>query len=166
MATPASQIARINDLLAKWRAYRVGLPDPALSCQIKTDLYQVRNAGWKGNPPITVWPPDLIDPDDKVMAAVEHYFLCRCWVGTGQFPAWEMRAMNMVYDMGKAAGVTPRHNPTKPTTPLTALQMAAKRKASRTAKPTSPNPARALPSSASRQPIDHSAGGGEEVRPA
>jgi hypothetical protein len=37
-----------------------------------------------------------------------------------------MRAMNIVYDIGKIAGVTPRHNPTKPTTPLTALQMAAK----------------------------------------
>jgi hypothetical protein len=34
--------------------------------------------------------------------------------------------MNTIYDLGKIAGVTPRHNPTKPTTPPTALQMAAK----------------------------------------
>jgi hypothetical protein len=36
------------------------------------------------------------------------------------------RAMNAIYDLGKMAGITPRHNPNKPTTPLTALQMAAK----------------------------------------
>ncbi|MEC4747255.1 hypothetical protein [Methylomicrobium sp. Wu6] len=61
-----------------------------------------------------------------MMAAVEHYFLCRCWVGTGVYPAWQMRALNFVYDMGKLVGVTPQHNPNKPTSKLTALQMAAK----------------------------------------
>jgi hypothetical protein len=122
----AAQTARLNDLLSKWKAYRGSIVEPDRYCQIKNDLYQVRNAGWSGNPPISTWPPTLIDPDDGMMAAVEHYFLCRCWVGTGAYPAWQMRAMNTIYDLGKIAGVTPRHNPTKPTTPPTALQMAAK----------------------------------------
>ena len=61
-----------------------------------------------------------------MLAAVEHYYLCRTWVGSGKFPAWQVQAMNMIYDTGKMLGVTPRHNPNKPTSPLTALQMAAK----------------------------------------
>ena len=124
MATIASQTTRLNDLLTKWKAHRSALPEEDRYCQIKTDLYQVRNPGWNGSPPLSVWPAHLIDPDDGVMAAVEHYFLCRCWVGSGAFPAWQVRAMNMVYDLGKLAGITPRHNPNKPTTPLTAVQMA------------------------------------------
>lgn len=119
-----SQIARVNDLIAKWKAYRIGIVEPDRYCQLKTDLYTVRNAGWNGNPPISTWPAHLIDTDDGIMAAVEHYFLCRCWVGTGVYPAWQLRVMNFVYDMGKLASVTPRHNPNKPTTPLTACQMA------------------------------------------
>jgi len=126
MPSIAEQTTRLNDLLSKWKAYRAGIAEPDRYCQIKNDLYQVRNAGWNGNPPISAWPAHLIDPDDGMMAAVEHYFLCRCWVGTGVFPAWQMRTMNVIYDMGKIAGVTPRHNPNKPTTPPTAIQMAAK----------------------------------------
>jgi hypothetical protein len=126
MAPIPSQTARVNDLLAKWKAYRSGVPESERYCQIKTDLYQVRNAGWNGNPHLATWPSHLIDSDDSIMAAVEHYFLCRCWVGTGVYAPWQMRAMNFVYDMGKIAGVTPRHNPNKPTTPLTAVQMACK----------------------------------------
>jgi hypothetical protein len=126
MATIPEQTARVNDLMAKWKAHRSGIAEPQRYCQIKTDLYQVRNAGWNANPPIGIWPPHLVDPDDSIMAAVEHYFLCRCWVGTGVYPAWQMRTMNIVYDLGKLAGVTPRHNPTKPTTPPTAVQMACK----------------------------------------
>ena len=126
MAASNVHVARLNDLLAKWKAFRAALPEQERYCQIRLDLYQVRNAGWGKNPPITVWPASLIDPDDSMMAAVEHYFLCRCWVGTGVYPAWEMRAMNTVYDLGKVAGVTPRHNPNKAPTPPSALQMAAK----------------------------------------
>lgn len=124
--TPNPQVERLNELIAKWKDYRVALPEPQRYCQLKTDLYQVRNAGWNNNPSIGTWPPDLVDPDDSMMAAVEHYFLCRCWVGTGVFPAWQMRAMNHIYDLGKMAGVTPNHNPNKPTSKLTVLQMAAK----------------------------------------
>ena len=126
MSTMAEQIIRMNELLAHWKAYRGGIPEPDRYCQLKADLYQVRNAGWNGNPPLTIWPAPLIDPDDAMMAAVEHYFLCRCWVGSGKYPAWQMRAMNRVYDLGKMAGITPRHNPNKPVSQLTALQMAAK----------------------------------------
>lgn len=117
---------RLNDLIAKWKAYRGDLPEPERYKQISKDLYKVRNAGWRGNPALSSWPAELVDPDDAMMAAVEHYFLCRAWVGTGKFPAWQVKAMNFVYDLGKLAGVTPRHNPNKPTSPLTALQMAAK----------------------------------------
>ncbi|MFL9899092.1 hypothetical protein PQR75_05710 [Paraburkholderia fungorum] len=126
MTAPNPQVERLNDLIAKWKTFRVDLPETARYCQIKGDLYQVRNAGWDDNPSIGSWPPDLIDPDDTMMAAVEHYFLCRCWVGTGKFPAWQMSAMNFIYDIGKLVGVTPQHNPNKPTSKLTALQMAAK----------------------------------------
>ncbi|MEO8755478.1 MAG: hypothetical protein ABI624_22680 [Casimicrobiaceae bacterium] len=126
MSDITTQTARVNELLAKWKAHRAGIPEPDRYCQLKADLYQVRNAGWKSNPPLSSWPADLVDADDGIMAAVEHYFLCRCWIGTAEFPSWELRTLNMVYDMGKLAGVTPRHNPTKPTTPLTAVQMASK----------------------------------------
>lgn len=126
MAGIDAQVARLNDLLAKWKAYRAALPEEERYCQIRLDLYQVRNAGWEKNPPITVWPTNLVDPDDAMMAAVEHYFLCRCWVGTGVYPAWQMRTLNVIYDLGKIVGVTPQHNPNKPTTKPTALQMAAK----------------------------------------
>lgn len=126
MAPVHEQVKRLNELLAAWRKYRAPLGDPDLSCQVKSDLYQVRNAGWNGNPPITDWPAELVDPDDSMNAAVEHYFLCRCWVGKGVQPAWQMRAMNRIYDLGKMAGVTPQHNPNKPVTPPSALQMAAK----------------------------------------
>lgn len=121
--TPAD---RLNELLRLWRAYRAPLTDPDLSCQLKSDLYKVRNAGWNGNPPISVWPAALIDPDDSMMAAVEHYFLCRCWVGKGIQPAWQLTVMNNIYDWGKMMGLTPQHNPNKPVSKLTALQMAAK----------------------------------------
>ena len=125
MTTIAQQTIRLNELIRLWKTYRVSIAEPQRYCQLKTDLYQVRNAGWNGNPIITVWPANLIDSDDSMMAAVEHYFLCRCWIGTGQFPSWQLQTMNFVYNMGKLAGVTPRHNPNNPATPLTALQMAA-----------------------------------------
>jgi len=118
--------ARVIELIEKWKIYRGTVAEPVRYCKLKDDLYKVRNAGWNGNPPLSAWPAVLIDSDDKIMAAVEHYFLCRCWVGTGAFPSWQMRLMNNVYDIGKMLHVTPQHNPTKPTSPLTLDQMAAK----------------------------------------
>lgn len=126
MTTNDKQLARFTDLLDKWRAYRSSVPSDSLYCQLRDDLYLVRNPGYDGNPAITAWPAHLVDRDDGMMAAVEHYCLCRCWVGTGVYPAWQMRTMNMVYDIGKFLGVTPRHNPNKPTTPPTPVQMEAK----------------------------------------
>ena len=124
--TDAKDTARLNDLIAKWKAFRGAIPEPDRYEQIRADLYQVRNAGWQGNPPLSVWPPNLIDPDDSMMAAVEHYFLCRAWVGSGKYPAWQMQAMNFVYDLGKRTGITPRHNPNNPTSKLTPVQVDAK----------------------------------------
>lgn len=121
-----AQVTRLNDLRAKWMAYRGATPEPGRYCQIKDDLYKVRNAGWNGNPPISMWPRFLVDSDDAMMAAVEHYFVCRCWIGNGVYPAWEIAALGTIYDWGKLVGMSPNHNPNKPTTPLTALQMAAK----------------------------------------
>jgi hypothetical protein len=126
MPIPPADSARFAALISLWRLYGAPLTDPQLSCKLKNDLYQVRNAGWNGNPAITVWPAHLIDPDDGMMAAVEHYFLCRCWVGTGVQPAWQLKAMNGIYDTGKKLGVTPRHNPNKPPSPPTELQVFAK----------------------------------------
>ncbi len=123
--TEEAQIARVNELVARWNIYRGKLPVPDRFCQLKADLYQVRNAGWNGNPPISVWPGELIDADDGIMAAVEHYFLCRCWVGTGAYPKWQLRSMNLLYNAGKVLGITPRHNPTKPTTPVSSVQLGA-----------------------------------------
>ncbi|BBU31921.1 hypothetical protein BTHE68_56550 [Burkholderia sp. THE68] len=127
MADPDPQVARMNELIAKWNSFRVDIPAPERFDQIRRDLYQVRNAGWDGNPPIGTWPPELVDPDDAMMAAVEHYYLCRAWVGSGKFPAWEMSVLNFIYDAGKVVGASPRHNPNKPTTKLSSLQLTAQK---------------------------------------
>ena len=114
--------ARIRELIGLWAKYRTAVDGTVSYCQLKQDLYIVRNAGYNGNPPLTAWPPELIDSDDEVLAATEHYFLNRCWVGTGVQPAWQMRLMTAVYDAGKKAGITPRHNKDKPVTPPSDLQ--------------------------------------------
>lgn len=121
---------RVNALIVAWEAYaqtleQSELSHPELACRLKTLLYQVRNAGSGRNPPISAWPVNLIDSDDAIMAAVEHYFLCRCWVGTGVQPAWQMRLMTDIYNTGKRLGITPQHNPDNPTSPLTPAQQHA-----------------------------------------
>ena len=126
MAPIDTKVARLNELKSKWSAYRSSVDEPERYCTIREDLYKVRNPDWNGNPPISAWPADLVDADDGMMAAVEHYFLCRCWVGNAIYPAWEVKTMNAIYDWGKILGVTPKHNPNKPTSPPSALQMAAK----------------------------------------
>ena len=72
-----NDVGRLNDLIAKWKAYRAVYPEPERYEKLRIDLYQARNPGWNGSPPLSAWPSFLIDPDDAVMAAVEHYFLCR-----------------------------------------------------------------------------------------
>jgi len=114
--------ATVRTLIAGWNAYRGALSGSDRYCQLKNDLYCVRNPGFNRCPALSAWPPHLVDPDDEIMAAVEHYFLTRCWVGTGQFPAWQMRAMRDIYDAGKRLGLTPRHNPNNPVTPPSPLQ--------------------------------------------
>jgi hypothetical protein len=112
-----SKEMKIRALLAAWRVYRKGD-----ICKISKDLYCVRNPGFHGCPSLKVWPPHLIDPDPEIVSSVEHYFLCRCLVGTGQIPAWEMRLLRDIYVVGKKIGVTPRHNPSNPIQPPSALR--------------------------------------------
>jgi hypothetical protein len=125
MASLSEQTTRVNSLISMWVSYRAASAGTNVFCQLKDDLKAVRNPDWQGNPPISYWPKHLVDPDDGVNAAVEYYFLCRCWVGTGKYPASEMRAFTTIYNAGKVLGVTPRHNPGKPTTPITDLQRQA-----------------------------------------
>ena len=113
----------MNQLIAAWTAYRSGIPEPQRYCELRSNLYEVRNPEWNGNRPLSSWPSHLLDIDDSIMAAVEHYFLCRCWVGTGEYPAWEVKGLVIIYDAGKLIGISRRHNPNKPTTPITALQI-------------------------------------------
>ena len=114
--------ARVRDLIGAWSSYRSGFAAPGRWCQLKTDLYQVRNPGFNGSPPLSAWPAHLLDTDPEVLAAVEHYFLTRCWVGNGAYPAWEVRMFCTLYNTGKRLGLSPRHNPANPTTPPSALQ--------------------------------------------
>ena len=122
-AADAIQEARIRDLIFQWDVYYILTePVPGRYCRIKNDLYQVRNPGLNGNPSLSAWPPHLIDSDPAVLAAVEHYFLTRCWVGNAIYPAWEVRMFCGIYNTGKKLGFTPRHNPKNPTTPPSPLQ--------------------------------------------
>jgi len=70
-----------------------------------------------------VYPDNLINPDDEILASVEHYLLTRGWVGNGVYPAWELRMLAGFYDLGKVFGMTPRYNPGKPVTPLSRMQI-------------------------------------------
>lgn len=125
LSISAEEMRRFKTLVKLWQLDRGNVSEPERSCKIRRDLKAVRNPGWQGNPPITDWPAYLVDKDDGMNAAVEHYFLCRCWVGSGTQPAWQQRTMNQLYNTGKALGVTPQHNPNNPTTELTGLQLAA-----------------------------------------
>lgn len=118
MTTSISKDPIVRSLVAAWEAYRASEAKPGRYLILKSDLYKVRNGD-----PSAVFPLKLISPDNEVMAAVEHYFLCRAWVGNGIQPAWQMRAMKGIYNTGKELGVTPRHNPKIPVTPPSALQV-------------------------------------------
>ena len=109
-------------LIKEWIKFRNGHLTTPDYCQLKTDLYQARNPGFNGSPALSHWPAHLISSDTEIMAAVEHYFLARCWVGTGVQPAWQLRAMSSIYNFGKHLGITPQHNPNNPVTPPSDLQ--------------------------------------------
>jgi hypothetical protein len=98
-----------------WETYRKKVPLPQRNMDLKDDLYAIRNG--KG-----IYPDGLIDADDEINAAVEHYFLCRAWVSNREYPVWQVEALVAVYNAGKDWGVTPRHNPDKPTTPASDMQ--------------------------------------------
>lgn len=124
MADRNELIARVVALIPRWMRYRITLTGPERYCQIKNDLYQVRNAGDNGNPPLSSWPHELLDENEEVLASLEHYFLTRCWVGSGQYPAWEVRLLCNVYGLGKKLGISPNHNPNNPVTPASSMQRA------------------------------------------
>lgn len=115
--------AEVDEYIRRWMIhYPINVDRSNRYCKLAADLYQVRNPGFNGSPPITAWPSYLIHSDDEVMACVEHYFLTRCWVGTGQYPAWEVRALRSIYNLGKRLHLTPRHNPNNPVTEPSELQ--------------------------------------------
>ena len=110
--------ARVDELIAKWNNYRSQSPEPGRYQELSHDLYNIRND-------IAVTPPfpsDLNDSDPEVMAAVEHYYLCRGWIGNGVYPPDQVAAMVLLYDAGKLAHVTPRHNKSKPVTRMSWMQ--------------------------------------------
>ncbi|SIN90435.1 hypothetical protein [Vannielia litorea] len=108
--------AEVQAYISMWESYRASTtPTTARYDQLRQDLYKVRNG--KGTYPIY-----LIHSDPEVMAAAEHYFLSRAWVGNGTYPAWQLRTMTWLYNTGKELGVTPQHNPNNPTTPPSAVQ--------------------------------------------
>ena len=43
-APTAYQTTRVNQLIAAWTAYRSGTLEPARYCELKSDLYKVRNS--------------------------------------------------------------------------------------------------------------------------
>ncbi|MFA5120139.1 hypothetical protein [Zavarzinia sp.] len=113
--------ARVTELIEAWKTYRGGEAEPGRYDTLRQDLYNARNG-------IGTYPPHLIDADDEIMAAVEHYFLCRGWVGNGHFPAWQVADLVALYDAGKLLHVTPRHNKNKPTTPISLMQVSFQNK--------------------------------------
>jgi hypothetical protein len=122
-----TKFLRVMSLIGQWIIYRESIAEPGRYLQLKQDLYNVRNDvkddPIKDSKGATVpYPTYLIDPDNEVMASIEHYFLCRGWVGNGVYNATQMRALAAVYNAGKKAGVTPRHNPSKPVSPPSAMQ--------------------------------------------
>jgi hypothetical protein len=115
--------AVVDDYIRRWMMHHpVNIDRANRYCRLADDLYKVRNPGFNGSPPINTWPSFLIHSDDEVMACVEHYFLTRCWVGTGKYPAWQLRGMRDIYNIGKRLGLTPRHNPNNPVTRASDLQ--------------------------------------------
>lgn len=118
-ALTAGKYTRVKELIANWLAFRAAVAEPGRYLVLKDDLYRVRNA--EGT---TGYPAHLVDPDAEIMAAVEHYFLCRSLVGNAVQPAWQMRVQKGIYNIGKLLRITPRHNPAKPITPLTKMQVA------------------------------------------
>lgn len=109
--------ARIN----KWNTYQSKIDEPKRYLQLKRDLWVVRNPE-KAQHEYDLLPGELIDDRDEINASVEHYFLCRAWVGNGVYSAAQMTAMNAIYNTGKSIGITPRSNPNHPVTPASDMQ--------------------------------------------
>jgi hypothetical protein len=101
--------------IAKWEKFRDAYPWPERGKILRADLYNFRNG--KG-----IFTPDLGDSRDYINASVEHYFLCYSYIACGEYPVYQVEAMVKIYNAGKSAGLTPRHNPDKPVTPPSDMQ--------------------------------------------
>lgn len=107
--------------IAQWTTYRSQIGEPKRYMTLKNDLWVVRNPE-KDQYAYSILPAELIDSRDEINASVEHYFLCRAWVGNGVYSAAQLSAMNFIYNTGKSIGITPRSNPNHPVTPASDMQ--------------------------------------------
>ena len=114
------QMAKADRLRTAWWLHHKNIKSPVeRSKRIQKDIFEIRN-GILGQ---TGLPAQLRTADDEVLAALEHYFLCRWWVGSGRYPSWEVWGMVALYNISKEVGVTPRFNASRPPTPLSNMQM-------------------------------------------
>ena len=106
------------NLIGAWERYRIGEKQPERYLTLWKD---VRNA--RRRVATEAYPEHLYDMDDEVMAATEHYFLCRAWVGNGVRPAWQMRSIKGVYNLLKQYDLVSRTDPKFPVSPLSEMQV-------------------------------------------
>ncbi len=135
----------VDALIGRWTRYGLEQEDEANPGQkykaprvygfLAKCLYQVRNpgkakvgylklhSGTSVNPAVSWWPTHLVDDDPEIMAAIEHYFLVRFWIGNAVYSAFQTKIMIGTYMGGKS--LFPdlmRHNPDNPVTPVSDLQ--------------------------------------------
>lgn len=109
--------------IMKWIGFRSKLKEPSRYLQLKDDLWVARNPKHKNSKGrINKIPADLIDERDYINASVEHYFICRAWVGNGVYPLSQVELMTRTYNLGKTLGLTPAANPDQPVTPPSEMQ--------------------------------------------
>lgn len=107
---------RVHGIIVKWSwnagASPLGPMDPGVTEILRKELKAYRN----GSPDPAVW-------TDLDVAAAEHYFLMRSWVGSCKISIEQGIAMTHGYDLAKVitrafdAEDLLRHNPGRPTTP-------------------------------------------------
>jgi hypothetical protein len=117
-----TQVLRVVNLISQWIIYRGNISEPGRYMQLAQDLYLVRNDKLIDSLNSTPYPSYLIDSDNEIMAAIEHYFLCRGWVGNGVYNAVQVLAQAAAYDAAKELGAAPQHNPSKPVSPPSLMQ--------------------------------------------
>ncbi|MEO8856312.1 MAG: hypothetical protein ABI343_04915 [Burkholderiaceae bacterium] len=126
---PSSIDDRVRSVATIWCGQPSSLPLGDRLAQIAGQLYRYRNPPTADPSAMTKWtaffaslPKGSVDPDEEVMAAVEHYFYARSQVANGEYSAMNMKAMVLGYQLLKKAGVDLRHNKNNPTTVPSKLQ--------------------------------------------